>query len=127
MQTFQKQKLVQNAFFLAVSSFNLDEKPSEPASNRTRVPPENTTTEDIIKENGRVGSLFASKAFVQLMTNPFVGYITAKRGYHLPFICGTAVLLLSCISELKTLHEDSFFKPGADRKPSGIGGSTGSR
>ncbi len=61
--------------------------------------PGNGTDDDIIMENGRVGSLFASKAFVQLVTNPLVGFVTAKRGYHLPFICGTAILLLSSISK----------------------------
>lgn len=49
-------------------------------------------------ENGRVGFLFSSKAFVQLIANPAVGYATHKLGYHLPFISGSATLLLSAIS-----------------------------
>jgi hypothetical protein len=51
-------------------------------------------------ENGRVGFLFSSKAFVQLIANPAVGYATQKLGYHLPFISGSATLLLSAISKL---------------------------
>ncbi len=62
-------------------------------------PKANYSNEDIIKENSRVGSLFASKAFVQLVANPVIGYVTSKHGYHLPFICGTAILLLSSISK----------------------------
>jgi len=59
--------------------------------------------EKMASENGRVGFLFASKAFVQLIANPIVGYTTQKMGYHLPFIAGSATLLLSAISEYYTL------------------------
>jgi hypothetical protein len=37
---------------------------------------------------------------LQLFANPLVGYFTAKRGYHLPFLCGTAVLLFSSIRKI---------------------------
>jgi hypothetical protein len=67
--------------------------------NSTNVNGESFTNQDMIKENGRVGTLFASKAFVQLVANPLVGYATTKRGYHLPFIFGTSVLLLSSLSK----------------------------
>lgn len=69
------------------------------AINQSHLMAKNVSREDMIKENGRVGSLFASKAFVQLAANPLVGYATSKRGYHLPFMCGTAILLLASISE----------------------------
>jgi hypothetical protein len=62
-----------------------------------------TQVEDIparmISENGRVGALFASKAFVQLVFNPFVGKATQKYGYELPFLIGTGFLLLSALSK----------------------------
>jgi DHA1 family solute carrier family 18 vesicular amine transporter 1/2 len=51
-----------------------------------------------IHENGRVGALFASKAFVQLIINPIVGTVTETRGYTTPLVCGTATLFLSALS-----------------------------
>ena len=51
--------------------------------------------ETLIHENGRVGGLFASKAFVQLLVNPVVGTVTERRGYAWPLVFGTATLFLS--------------------------------
>lgn len=48
-------------------------------------------------ENSRIGALFASKAFVQLIFNPCVGKATVTFGYDLPFLIGTAFLLLSSL------------------------------
>ncbi|CAL4222223.1 unnamed protein product, partial [Meganyctiphanes norvegica] len=53
--------------------------------------------EDIISENGRVGLLFSSKAFVQLVVNPFIGPLTAKIGYPLPLLVGTHTLIISAL------------------------------
>ena len=53
----------------------------------------------MIEENGRVGALFASKAFVQLIVNPLVGKSTNNWGYEMPFMIGTGLLLVSAISE----------------------------
>ena len=53
----------------------------------------------MIEENGRVGALFASKAFVQLIVNPIVGKSTNNWGYEMPFMLGTGLLLVSAISE----------------------------
>ena len=53
----------------------------------------------MIEENGRVGALFASKAFVQLIVNPFVGKSTNTWGYEMPFMLGTGLLLVSATSE----------------------------
>lgn len=33
---------------------------------------------ELVKENQEVGVLFASKAFVQLIANPFIGRLTNK-------------------------------------------------
>ena len=56
-------------------------------------------SESLIHENARVGALFASKAFVQLIINPIVGVATQKAGYQIPFLTGTFILLLSSISK----------------------------
>ena len=37
---------------------------------------------DIVNENQEVGVMFASKAFVQLIANPFIGKLTNKYEYH---------------------------------------------
>ncbi|XP_063609348.1 synaptic vesicular amine transporter-like [Penaeus indicus] len=55
------------------------------------------TPHDIINENERVGLLFSSKAFVQLLVNPLVGPLTARVGYSLPLVAGTHVLILSAL------------------------------
>ncbi len=60
---------------------------------------DNENKEKLIQENGRVGALFASKAFVQLLVNPFIGIATQKYGYERPFLVGTGLLLLSAASK----------------------------
>eukprot|EP00064_Thunnus_orientalis_P024257 superscaffoldBa00010151_g24539 len=49
-------------------------------------------------ENVRVGLLFASKALVQLMVNPFVGPLTNRIGYHIPMFAGFIIMFVSTIS-----------------------------
>ena len=56
-------------------------------------------SESLIHENTRVGALFASKAFVQLIFNPLVGVATERCGYQIPFLLGTAILLISSSSK----------------------------
>ena len=56
-------------------------------------------SESLIHENTRVGALFASKAFVQLIFNPLVGVATERCGYQMPFLLGTAILLISTSSK----------------------------
>lgn len=34
--------------------------------------------DELLRETGEVGVMFASKAFVQLLTNPFIGPITNR-------------------------------------------------
>ncbi|KAL2092831.1 hypothetical protein ACEWY4_012629 [Coilia grayii] len=49
------------------------------------------------EENIRVGLLFASKALVQLMVNPFVGPLTNRIGYHIPMFAGFIIMFMSTI------------------------------
>nr|AVK72315.1 synaptic vesicular amine transporter [Isodiametra pulchra] len=53
--------------------------------------------DELNKENIRVGLLFASKALVQLVTNPFVGILTNKVGFSLPMFVGFVILILSTV------------------------------
>ena len=66
----------------------------------------------MIQENGRVGALFASKAFVQLIVNPMVGKATNNWGYEIPFMIGTCILLVSAISKCfqKQKHSIKYMK-----------------
>ncbi|XP_028434293.1 chromaffin granule amine transporter [Perca flavescens] len=49
------------------------------------------------EENVRVGLLFASKALVQLLINPFVGPLTNRIGYHIPMFAGFIIMFGSTI------------------------------
>ncbi|XP_017161945.1 chromaffin granule amine transporter isoform X1 [Poecilia reticulata] len=49
------------------------------------------------EENVRVGLLFASKALVQLLVNPFVGPLTNRVGYHIPMFAGFIIMFVSTI------------------------------
>ena len=51
----------------------------------------------MVSENSRIGALFASKAFVQLIFNPLVGKATITFGYDIPFLIGTSILLVSSL------------------------------
>ncbi|XP_014206669.1 synaptic vesicular amine transporter [Copidosoma floridanum] len=48
-------------------------------------------------ENGRVGVLLSSKAFVQLVLNPAVGTLTGTFGYAKPLLLGNFALLLAAL------------------------------
>ncbi|XP_060786655.1 chromaffin granule amine transporter isoform X2 [Neoarius graeffei] len=48
-------------------------------------------------ENMRVGLMFASKAIVQLLVNPFVGPLTNRIGYHIPMFAGFVIMFVSTI------------------------------
>ncbi|XP_023570412.1 chromaffin granule amine transporter isoform X2 [Octodon degus] len=54
-------------------------------------------TEFLEEENIRVGVLFASKALMQLLVNPFVGPLTNRVGYHIPMFAGFVIMFLSTI------------------------------
>ncbi|XP_074532693.1 synaptic vesicular amine transporter [Halichoeres trimaculatus] len=51
----------------------------------------------LLNENVKVGMLFASKATVQLITNPFIGPLTNRIGYQLPIFVGFCIMFLSTI------------------------------
>uniref|UniRef100_A0AAY4AWF5 Major facilitator superfamily (MFS) profile domain-containing protein n=1 Tax=Denticeps clupeoides TaxID=299321 RepID=A0AAY4AWF5_9TELE len=55
------------------------------------------------EENIRVGLLFASKALVQLLVNPFVGPLTNRIGYHIPMFAGFIIMFVSTISKFVQL------------------------
>uniref|UniRef100_A0A5F9DBD4 Solute carrier family 18 member A1 n=1 Tax=Oryctolagus cuniculus TaxID=9986 RepID=A0A5F9DBD4_RABIT len=54
-------------------------------------------TEFLGEENLRVGVLFASKALMQLLVNPFVGPLTNRIGYHIPMFAGFVIMFLSTV------------------------------
>ncbi|XP_058491204.1 chromaffin granule amine transporter [Solea solea] len=49
------------------------------------------------EENVLVGLLFASKALIQLLVNPFVGPLTNRIGYHIPMFAGFIIMFVSTI------------------------------
>ncbi|PIO29471.1 hypothetical protein AB205_0112480 [Aquarana catesbeiana] len=51
----------------------------------------------LLNENVKVGLLFASKATVQLLTNPFIGPLTNRIGYQIPMFAGFCIMFLSTI------------------------------
>ncbi|CAG7828620.1 unnamed protein product [Allacma fusca] len=53
--------------------------------------------DELVDENGLVGIMFASKAFVQLMTNPFIGPLTNRVGYSIPMFTGFVIMFISTI------------------------------
>ncbi|XP_061491860.1 synaptic vesicular amine transporter isoform X1 [Rhineura floridana] len=52
---------------------------------------------DLLNENVQVGLLFASKATVQLLTNPFIGPMTNRIGYQIPMFAGFCIMFVSTI------------------------------
>merc|ERR1719187_81039 len=63
----------------------------------TTLSPEEKKHKELIAENVEVGVMFASKAFVQLIANPFVGPLTNRIGYSIPMFCGFIIMFLSTI------------------------------
>jgi len=57
---------------------------------------------ELIDENLEVGVMFASKAFVQLIANPFVGRLTNSIGYSIPMFCGFVIMFVSTVSKYST-------------------------
>ncbi|NXP70401.1 VMAT1 protein, partial [Ramphastos sulfuratus] len=78
-------------------------------STESRLPPQPHTSsppspgsclegeEFLDEENVRVGLLFASKALVQLLVNPFVGLLTNRIGYHIPMFIGFTIMFFSTV------------------------------
>lgn len=67
--------------------------PSPPA-NSSDCP---LSSSSLVNENVKVGMLFASKAMVQLITNPFIGPLTNRIGYQIPIFAGFCIMFLSTI------------------------------
>ncbi|KAF6111432.1 solute carrier family 18 member A2 [Phyllostomus discolor] len=65
----------------------------------TSVSPSNCPREDedLVNENVQVGLLFASKAMVQFLTNPFIGLLTNRIGYPIPMFAGFCIMFVSTI------------------------------
>uniref|UniRef100_A0A8D0GPM0 Solute carrier family 18 member A1 n=1 Tax=Sphenodon punctatus TaxID=8508 RepID=A0A8D0GPM0_SPHPU len=79
---------------------NRTQSSSMPELSNTSLPPRNFCMdgEDFLTdENIRVGLLFASKALMQLMVNPFVGPLTNRIGYHIPMFVGFIIMFLSTV------------------------------
>ncbi|XP_017783428.1 PREDICTED: synaptic vesicular amine transporter [Nicrophorus vespilloides] len=57
----------------------------------------NTRHKDLVEETVAVGMMLASKAFVQLLANPFVGPLTHKIGYSIPMFVGFIIMFLSTL------------------------------
>merc|ERR1712051_1093314 len=52
---------------------------------------------ELMHETVEVGVMFASKAFVQLIANPFVGPLTNRIGYSIPMFAGFIIMFLSTV------------------------------
>ncbi|XP_068597387.1 synaptic vesicular amine transporter [Brachionichthys hirsutus] len=78
-----------------------DLTPTTPAAPMTMLPPNSSQCYDNSskpsQENVKVGLLFASKATVQLITNPFIGPLTNRIGYQLPLFVGFCIMFGSTI------------------------------
>ncbi|XP_078100749.1 synaptic vesicular amine transporter-like isoform X2 [Sander vitreus] len=78
---------------------SLDLVPTAPAA--TELPHNSSdcpqSASRLLNENVKVGLLFASKATVQLIINPFIGPLTNRIGYQLPLFAGFCIMFLSTI------------------------------
>merc|ERR1719458_402522 len=78
---------------------------------------------ELSKENVEVGLMFASKAVVQIVANPFVGPLTNKIGYDIPMFCGFIIMFFST---LIFAFSRSYFVLFLARALQGIGSSCSS-
>ncbi|KAJ8917225.1 hypothetical protein NQ315_012717 [Exocentrus adspersus] len=71
--------------------------PSEPppVPGNVTVPPGTPTKRDHHGQDSATGILFASKAIVQLMVNPFSGALIDRIGYDMPMMIGLTIMFLS--------------------------------
>ncbi|XP_074918872.1 chromaffin granule amine transporter isoform X4 [Chelonoidis abingdonii] len=79
---------------------NRTENSSLPQLTEASLPPKNSCVDGeafLMEENVRVGLLFASKALMQLVINPFVGPLTNRIGYHIPMFAGFIIMFLSTV------------------------------
>lgn len=66
-----------------------------PTSGNVTVPPGTPVKHDHHGQDSATGILFASKAIVQLMVNPFSGALIDRIGYDLPMMIGLCIMFLS--------------------------------
>nr|XP_021499082.1 synaptic vesicular amine transporter [Meriones unguiculatus] len=67
-------------------------------TNASTIPPDCPSEDkDLLNENVQVGLLFASKATVQLLTNPFIGLLTNRIGYPIPMFAGFCIMFISTV------------------------------
>ncbi|XP_053307336.1 synaptic vesicular amine transporter [Spea bombifrons] len=73
--------------------------PTQPPGVSTAAAPSDCPKADstLLNENVKVGLLFASKATVQLLTNPFIGIMTNRIGYQIPMFAGFCIMFLSTV------------------------------
>lgn len=71
-----------------------------PLLNRVSLSPIQRKFEDLEKDNGSLGALLASKAFVQLIFTPIVGYLTSIAGYDIPLLLGCCNMFIAAIRKL---------------------------
>ncbi|XP_039381713.1 chromaffin granule amine transporter [Mauremys reevesii] len=79
---------------------NRTENSSLPQLSEASLPAKNSCVDGeafLMEENVRVGLLFASKALMQLIINPFVGPLTNRIGYHIPMFAGFIIMFLSTV------------------------------
>ena len=57
-----------------------------------------TQGKKISGESFEVGILLASKAVVQLLVNPFIGYLTDRIGYKTPMLSGFSIMFISTLA-----------------------------
>ncbi|XP_075881661.1 chromaffin granule amine transporter [Nelusetta ayraudi] len=77
-----------------------DVQPADVQTNQTTDAANSSCLQDSLfleQENVRVGLLFASKALIQLLINPFVGPLTNRVGYHIPMFAGFIIMFVSTI------------------------------
>ncbi|XP_064097959.1 synaptic vesicular amine transporter-like isoform X2 [Macrobrachium nipponense] len=75
----------------------LASSPSAPPRHLTGSEVLGMNHEDLVNENVEVGLLFCSKAFVQLITNPFIGPLTHRIGYSIPMFAGFVIMFISTL------------------------------
>ena len=66
-------------------------------SNAIKYKRKSTYPNEYSSENLEVGFLLASKAIVQLMANPFIGFLTDKIGYKIPMVSGFSIMFISTL------------------------------
>ncbi|TNN47007.1 Synaptic vesicular amine transporter [Liparis tanakae] len=71
--------------------------PTPPAAALPNSSAECHQSKQLNNENVKVGLLLASKATVQIITNPFIGPLTNRIGYHIPIFAGFCIMFFSTI------------------------------